>query len=873
MAAATTTTAIAGTGTGTGTSMSTGTGTSMSTGTGTGTSSSHAKAEPTSTRPPPPTAALLTATTPAEVRAALAALHARSAAVTARLAELRGSHAELNQSLARLDNLRAGLGVQGIAARTISSTMLAGAAATAAHLSGRVRALDLEKSRVEATLRVVEQVAELKACVAGVVGSMGAPQDWEAAAGYIARAARVPEDVVRGGFAAAVVPTVEVPDPPWVTLEAARESLCGLFLREFQRAAADGDGPKVTRFFKLFPLIGRGHVGLDVYGQYVCQGVAGTARAVLKDANSAAQPPGGRGGRDGFFHANALTRLFEHVAHIVDAHGSLVERHYGQGKMVKVIERLQAEVDIQGGIILDSWSDERGVDRKLTDVKSYPFSFLVQSYHYQQPRTKSPAVGAGATEPRSSEDEGVNMREVDALLSEIAVMLGRWSLYSRFLAGKCRDPDAPDDAPLSVPDVVVKSNLARKVFAKLIDPYITMTHFFVRRSVEKAFQLDEFPIGLSLNMHKAIEANPPYIISAVDDVMYIVNTIIQKCLSSSQRAVLDQVVPGMLTLLGADFIGMIQRKMRDEYYPKPLVQGGFPPEDKIVAFIVLINSLDLSNEYLARIIATHTGSSAPRDGATPHHPHPPSALKESFPFRNDAREVVARLNSLLASFVAKSNELSSEGLQRLFMQVIKPRVRLILPETFRDTDYTLTEHEALEAAAASAANTAANPGTGGGGGADGPGAVAGGEMLNASAAEELLAEQVGRRFEHGWDALMRPLARLLTPRAAATALDLTARYLARMLEKRVWGYAGRASAYGVIRMERDVGAIVSVVSRGNYAVREVFARTVQVLVVANMEDDEWEEMQAAAAGEEGGGMAWVLSEEEKRRARALVRVV
>lgn len=292
---------------------------------------------------------------------------------------------------------------------------------------------------MEDTLRVVEQVAELKACVAGVVGSMGAPQDWEAAAGYIARAARVPEDIVKGGFACAVVPSVEVPDAPWVTLENARESLCSLFLREFKRAAADGDDARVTRFFKLFPLIGRGDVGLDVYGSYVCQGVAGTARAVLKEGSTV--------NKEGLFYANALTRLFDHVARIVDLHGALVERHYGTGKMVKVIERLQVEADVQGGIILDSWADDRAVDRRLTDVKSYPFTFLVQSFNLPQqrgfggtPRVNSPAFGGGSnTEAvRNSEDEGVNMKEVHALLSEIAFMLGRWSLYSRFLAAKCK---------------------------------------------------------------------------------------------------------------------------------------------------------------------------------------------------------------------------------------------------------------------------------------------------------------------------------------------------------------------------------------------------------------------------------------------------
>lgn len=374
----------------------------------------------------------------ADVRAGLAALHARESSITDRLNELLSSQADLSRELGRLDLLRASLGSQVIAARSISNGMLSSAADTAGRLSNRVKELDLEKDRVQQTLRVVEQVAELKACVHGVVGSMGAPQDWEAAAAYLSRAAKVPEAIVRGGFATKIVPSVEVPDPPWVTLENARESLCGLFLREFEKAAQEGDGAKVTRFFKLFPLIGRGDVGLDVYGRYVCQGVAGTARATLKEA------PMSAGRKDGFFYANALTKLFEHIAQIVESHGGLVERHYGEGKMVKVIERLQMEADVQGGIILDSWSDERGVDRRITDVKSYPFSFLVQSFLPPQrgvtgtPRMNSPALGGGTNAARNSEDEGVNMKEVDGLLSEIAVMLGRWSLYSKFLAAKCK---------------------------------------------------------------------------------------------------------------------------------------------------------------------------------------------------------------------------------------------------------------------------------------------------------------------------------------------------------------------------------------------------------------------------------------------------
>jgi len=297
------------------------------------------------------------------IQAALKHLDEREHAVTTRLDELIASQNDLARELGRLDLLRAQLGSQVVNTRAISNGMLSDAASTAHRISGAVKRLDQEQANVKATLDVVEQVAELKQCVLGVHGSMGAPQDWETAAGYLSRASKIPAQVIDGSFAEEIVPTAEVPDPPRVTLDNAAESLCALFLREFDKATKDGDGARVTRFFKLFPLIGRSDVGLDAYGRYVCQGVAARARQNLNAGTGGAQR------KDSYFYATALTRLFEHIAQIVDGHEPLVARHYGPGMMVKVIERLQMEADVQGGIILDTWSEERIVDRKLTDIK------------------------------------------------------------------------------------------------------------------------------------------------------------------------------------------------------------------------------------------------------------------------------------------------------------------------------------------------------------------------------------------------------------------------------------------------------------------------------------------------------------------------
>ena len=337
----------------------------------------------------------------AEIKATLSHLHDQEATVTARLDALVCSQKDFSRELGRLDVLRANVGSQSSTTRAIRHGMLSDAAVTADRISSAVRRLDVEQARVKATLEVVEQVAELKACVLGVSGSMGAPQDWETAAGYLHRAAQIPPEVVHGTFAGEMVPTAEVPDPPYVTLDTAAESLCGLFLREFDKAVKEGDGAKITRFFKLFPLIGRSEVGLDVYGRYVCQGVAARARANLNAGT------GGSEARGGFFFANALSRLFEHLAQIIDGHGAQVERHYGPRKMNRVIERLQLEADVQGGIVVDTWSDERHIDRKLTDIKSYAFTFLVQSFlPAQRPSGRSHSPARVST----NDEEGVDLK-------------------------------------------------------------------------------------------------------------------------------------------------------------------------------------------------------------------------------------------------------------------------------------------------------------------------------------------------------------------------------------------------------------------------------------------------------------------------------
>lgn len=380
-----------------------------------------------------------------------------------------------------------------------------------------------------------------------------------------------------------------------------------------------------------------------------------------------------------------------------------------------------------------------------------------------------------------------------------------------------------------MPQFLATSNLHRKVSGHLIEPFNFMTTFFFRRSVEKAFQMDQSPSGLNLNPAKPLSAEPPFITTAVDTVMYILNQVLQRALATSQREVINKVVPDVGHLLGTDFIGMTQRKMRDESYPRPVIQGGLPPEDKVIAFLVLINNLDVSNDYIKRIVEQQLGG-------PPQPSDDPSAspLANLFPFGHDAKFVEFKLRNLEHSFSVNSGELLNDGIQVAFHTVLKPRVRPILTEAFREINYRPSEDETNDEE------------------------------------EDDDADLVKSRFDRGWGALIRPIKRILTGANFDRLLTVALAYLASALEKRIRGYHGLVNELGAVRLERDISGIVTAaVGGGKYALRDAFTKCTQMTLIMNMEDDEWEEIASEQAGD--SGIVWVLNADERSFARSIVK--
>ncbi len=158
--------------------------------------------------------------------------------------------------------------------------------------------------------------------------------------------------------------------PPVQTLQAAREQLLEIFVHQFTTAAQSRDSATTSRFFKLFPVIGWEKEGLDAYSSFVSEllqtKMPPSAKSELKvdilaitcstTIFEASSP---------LYYVTALTSLFESVCNIVDQHQPVVEKYYGPGQMLHVVEKLLEECDRVVKRLVSSWEDERTMKRKV----------------------------------------------------------------------------------------------------------------------------------------------------------------------------------------------------------------------------------------------------------------------------------------------------------------------------------------------------------------------------------------------------------------------------------------------------------------------------------------------------------------------------
>lgn len=772
-----------------------------------------------------------------DLQAALTAVRDATESLTSNLQHyVSSTKASQSQDLRRVNLLRAQLGNALSSSHELAAT-LGSASFVASNLSSKVRRIDLEQSRVKESLTYVSNVIELKSSVHGARAAMDT-RDWDRAAWYVHKATSLPEQLVGGAFAKAMVPTAEFPDYPEETLNEASKSLGAIFLREFGIAAAGKDMETLTRYFKLFPLIGQEKEGLEVYAKFICGIITAQSRTRIQNRSE-----------NSLFYGITMTRLFENIAAIVNQHAPIVERHYGKGRMVKVLDKVQDEADSQGGLIIDTYWDERAVARLLNEIQGYSFPHLVSSFamnsavsrNQQGRRAGSPALdNNGTPASRRSEEEAVDLKSVGELTQEASVMMNRWSLYRKFLGYKWPEYSTESNVNeagtiIYMPDIIKQSNFEKKIQTRLGPAFETMATFCFRRSVEKALQLEEMP-----DASHVFTTESPLVTSVVEDVMYILNIILQQAVDTGELSIIKNVLSSLRRILESDFVGAMQRKLRDEApravsgnvttssnnaglvsrLSTPPLIGGTPrpgtpvtrlagltgaDETKLRTFIIYINNLQVASEYTSRII----------NGVR---------YEDTLPFDQDASKTKELLDSLARNFQSRCDELLNDSLQVAFKQVTSARIRNITNHIFKDTDFMVT-----------------------------PSKQGDDSMTNS----HLSASDM---FGLEWDIVMHGLTRVMAPSAYTKFISHAAVLLSRTLESRVWALEGKVNELGAIRLDREISRIIGKVSNGRYSLREKFIRVAQMVMIIGLDDSDEEE-----------GISWVLNHDERRRAR-MIRV-
>jgi hypothetical protein len=160
--------------------------------------------------------------------------------------------------------------------------------------------------------------------------------------------------------------------------------------------------------------------------------------------------------------------------------------------MLHVIQRLQEETDTQSMRIFERYSNERKIDRRVSEIRTVGLSQLRSPTlsRVNPSNTASPSIQS--PDPALA-NPLLDPRELDTSSNELAVMSQRSALFHRFLRARAKEEleAIPNEEEFwkdinrkqyDSDGLLVMSRLSKRV-TDLLDSYLIMEEYLVRRSV------------------------------------------------------------------------------------------------------------------------------------------------------------------------------------------------------------------------------------------------------------------------------------------------------------------------------------------------------------------------------------------------------
>ncbi|KAJ3091273.1 Golgi transport complex subunit 4 [Quaeritorhiza haematococci] len=721
-----------------------------------------------------------------EVQAQLWTLNEEETRLDADLDNILRNQHDLDDTLETLDFIRPQLSML----KTDSNTMLQvinRASQLAERISSQVRQLDLEQSRVKATIALLEKIQELQKCANGVESALKS-RNLETAAGFINKYLQYDVEIINkilsgvGHDKAALsldgsalpLPSQQSPIP---VLENARLTLTDMIMEEFDTATQSVHEENIVRFFKLFPLVGESLLGLDKFSAFICGLVSRNCQDQMK-ASQASNGP---------VHADLLTGLFEMVATLIDRQQPMVEAHYGSGEMLRVIQRLQREADIQASIILNSFAEKKAIQRKLFDIRNLDNSITW--------RGGSPSRNEIVVDPR----------ELDVVLSELASIRQKTLVFERFLFVRSKaeltkfeqeaskKPKTNGTGLGSLQTDIEKSMKSTQLYQRvkeMMNDFLVMEEYYIRKSIDKAIRIDEYEKG---NLTS----------SCVDDVFYILKKCISRALATSDHDYLCLLINAIGRILETDYINVFHKRMSTAF-------STVESKDSRIGFMILLNNIDVSCDYIQKLT-----QEIERD--FPNLPVPPS---------DAAKEKVHTCLNALTELSKAFRLVLKTWMENLQNQTMKPRLRPLFQDAYKDIRYVLTEEEY---------------------------------------AEQEAHDFFVKRFIAGFEKLVDLHQRTYTPFNFNQTIDLAIESITKEWEKYLLSNM-KFNPFGGLRFDKDLRSLSSYLSgRTQWSVRDKFTRLNQISTLLNLEKvsevyDCWGQKSGM-----GVGSNWRLTAQEARK--------
>lgn len=215
------------------------------------------------------------------------------------------------------------------------------------------------------------------------------------------------------------------------------------------------------------------------------------------------------------------------------------------------------------------------------------------------PNPQSPQPSTEANNPL------VEPRQLDANLYELSLLSQRSVLFNSFLNERASDEMVILESDQDEKELVMKgkdskfygsnglllsSGLTKRV-RELMNSYMVIDEYLMKKSIDKAMKLDEYDPSISQTS------------TCVDDVFFILKTVMQRCISTYEPDVVQSTVRTITKILEIGYLNQFQQKLSTVFHAYDTTGRNAERAIELakVNYMVILNNLDVSADYTHRL--------------------------------------------------------------------------------------------------------------------------------------------------------------------------------------------------------------------------------------------------------------------------------